>query len=92
MKLGFNPFSLRKQVKHWCSLASEQAICIEQSKKELKILKIENEQLKNRIKCLENENDQLTRVNDTFSKVTRGNGKKIIGRNSVVGYKLNKKN
>ncbi|AFF24615.1 hypothetical protein PMCN06_1383 [Pasteurella multocida subsp. multocida str. HN06] len=26
MKLGFNPFSLRKKVKHWQYVASQQAI------------------------------------------------------------------
>lgn len=88
MKLGFNPFSLRKQVKHWRYIASQQAIIIEKSKTEASNLKLEIEQLKDRLKCLEAENEKLTKDNEKWLEVTTG--KKVIGRNRVMGYKLNK--
>ncbi|MGY4677630.1 hypothetical protein ACWIT3_07855 [Pasteurella sp. P03HT] len=88
MKLGFNPFSLRKQVKHWCEIASNQALQIEQTKTESSNQKLEIEQLKNRLKCLEAENEKLTKENDQWYEVATGH--KVIGRNRVLGYKLNK--
>lgn len=88
MKLGFNPFSLRKQVKHWCEIASNQALQIEQTKTETNNLKLEIEQLKDRLKCLEAENKKLEKENSTWFKTA--NGQKVIGRNRVLGYKLNK--
>ncbi|HDR1345433.1 TPA: hypothetical protein R4323_002482 [Pasteurella multocida] len=88
MNLGFNPFSLRKQVKHWCDVASKQAIQIEQAKIESKNQKLEIEQLKDRLKCLEAENKKLEKENSTWFETATG--QKVIGRNRVLGYKLNK--
>ncbi|MGC6392863.1 hypothetical protein M8848_09855 [Pasteurella multocida] len=72
MKLGFNPFSLRKKVKHWRYVAGQQAIIIEQSKTETNNLKLEIEQLKDRIKCLEEENAKLIKVKNECFKLTTG--------------------
>ncbi|HDR1816914.1 TPA: hypothetical protein QB621_001575 [Pasteurella multocida] len=88
MNLGFNPFSLRKQVKHWRYVASQQAIIIEQLKTETNNLKLEIEQLKDRLKCLEAENKKLEKENSTWFETATG--QRVIGRNRVLGYKLSK--
>ncbi|HED4408821.1 TPA: hypothetical protein R4328_001946 [Pasteurella multocida] len=88
MNLGFNPFSLRKQVKHWRYVASQQAIIIEQLKTETNNLKLEIEQLKDRLKCLEAENKKLEKENSTWFETATG--QRVIGRNRVLVYKLSK--
>lgn len=88
MNLGFNPFSLRKKVKHWQYVASQQAIIIEQSKTETNNLKLKIEQLKNCLKYLEAENEKLEKKNSTWLETPTG--QKVIGRNRALWYKLNK--